>query len=251
MIPQFFVKSSGEQINFGKFDYVKGATLIYDWGNPNSYSASQGAGGITSNFITGGEPQANFVVPGPAATDMWSSAYSGSIQFNASNDKWVEYASSFPTGAMSVVSVYKPDEFENGAIVGQANNNGLNLAVSTTNIVTPTIWYGASGNTQQTLSCNVTMVSDYNGWNVVTFATNGLDRHTMYLNNGSTNSTDTNTYNRSLYSPTSQDVLIGDNALTSGYLNGVMMAYLVYPFELSPKQIRQNWYVFKQRMTLT
>lgn len=253
MIPQFFVKSSGEQINFARFDYVSGASLIYDWGNGNSYSASQGAGGITSNVITGGEPQGAFEDGGGLAASMWSSAYSGSIGFNAANGLNVEFSTSFPTGAMSVVSVYKPNsEFQNGAIVGQQNNNGLNLAVSTTNIVTPTIYYGASGNTSATLSCNVTMNTGINnGWSMVTFATNGLDRHTMYLNEGTTKSVDTSTYNRSLFTPSSAQMKIGKNALSNAYLNGSMISYLVYPFELSPKQIRQLWYVFRQRMTLS
>jgi len=252
MIPQFFVKSSGEQINFAKFAYVNGANLIFDWGNPVSYPPGQGAGGITSNVYNSGEPQGQFQTGGGAAASMWSTSYGGSIGFNASNGLNTVFNSTFPTGAMSVVSVYKGGgEFQNGALVGLQNNNGLNLVLSTAGVVTPTIWYGASGNTQATLSCNVTLVSQYNGWNVVTFTTNGLNSHTMYLNDGSTNSTDTNTYDRGLFSPSTANIRIGKNALSNNYLNGVMMAYMVYPFVLSPKQIRQNWYVFKQRLTVS
>ena len=250
MIPQFFVKSSGEQINYNKFDYVPGASMIFDWGNPESYPPGQGAGGTTYNsaIYPAGEPNGVFETGGGIAASMWSSAYTGSIQFNASNGLNVEFSTSFPTGAMSVVSVYRPDEFQTGSIIGMQNNNGLNLVVGgASRIVTPTIYYGASGDTSATLSCNVTMGTD---WNIVTFTTNGLNSHKMYLNGNTTSpSTDTNTYNRSLYTPSEVSTKIGKNALSNNYLNGIMMAYLVYPFELTPKQIKRNWYVFRQRLT--
>ncbi len=249
MIPQFFVKSSGEQINFGRYDYVKGSTLIYDWGNPTSYNPAQGAGGITSNVNSGGEPQAQFKTGGGSAASMWTSNYTGTIQYNFSNGLNVEYNSSFPTGAMSIVCVYRRDEFQNGALVGLQNNNGINMVLSTGGVVTPTIWYGASGNTQATLSCTLSLGAGYNGWSVITFTTNGLNSYKMYLNDGTTNSTDNNTYNRGLFTPSAANIKLGKNALSNNYLNGVMMSYLVYPFELSTKQIKQNWYVFKPRLT--
>lgn len=252
MIPQFFVKGGSEQINFNQFDYVAGASLIYDWGNGISYPRAQGAGGITYNASSGvsAEPQATFKTGGGSAASMWSTAYSGSIAFNASSQYLVEYNSTFPTGAMSIVTVYKPvTEFQNGSLVGLQNNNGINLVVTSgSKAVTPTIWYGASGNTQATLGCSVTMGAD---WNMVTFTTNGLNLHTLYLNDGTTNSIDTGTYDRSLFTPSAANIRLGKNALSNNYINGIMLSYLVYPFRLSTKQIRQLWYVFRQRMTVS
>ena len=256
MIPQFFVKSSGEQINFSKFDYVSGATLVYDWGNPVSYNPGQGAGGVTSNVYNSGAPQGQFIAAG-APTTMWSNAYTGSIQFNSTNKPYVEYNGTLPTGAISIVSIYKPDELASGSLLSlTGSQNGINLVVAgATRVVTPTIWYGAGGNTQATLTCAITMSnSANNGWNMVTFASNGLDSHTMYLDSGSIQSTDTNTYDRGLFSPVARNIRIGMNNINSGNnqtLNGVMIATLIYPFKLSQKQIRQLWYVFRQRMTVS
>lgn len=249
MIPQFFVKSSGQQINFNRFDYVPGASIIYDWDNPESYPPGQGAGGITYNsaIYPAGEPNGGFENGGEAAAYMWSSAYGGTIQFNASNGLNVECGLALPTGSMSIVSVYKPDEFQTGSLLGQENNNGINLVVNPADrVVTPTIWYGASGNTQATLSCSVTMGTS---WNMVTFTTNGLNSHTMYLNDGTTSSTDTNTYNRGLFSPSAITARIGKNALSNNYLNGIMMATLIYPFQLTQNQIQRLWYTFRPSLT--
>lgn len=248
MIPQPFLKGSGEKKVYGKYEYVPGASLVYDWGNPVSYNPAQGAGGITSNVYGGGEPQGVMQNSGGGAASMWTSTYEGIINFNASSGLQVEYNSTFPTGAMSVVSVYRPEpaDFRSGSIVGLQNNNGINLVVGgASRVVTPTIYYGASGNTVATLSCSVTLSTT---WNVVTFTTNGLNKHTLYLGNGTINSVDTGTYNRGLFSPTAQNIRIGKNATSNNWLNGIMMAYMVYPFELSIAQIRRNNYVFLPRL---
>lgn len=251
MIPQFFVKSSGEKKVYGKFEYVPGSSLVYDWGNPNSYPPAQGAGGITYNCATTplAEPNGIFKTGGGSAASMWSNAYTGSIQFNASNGLNVEYNSTFPTGAMSVTCVYRPSgEFQTGSLVGLQNNNGINLTLGgASRVVRPTIYYGASGNTSAALSCNVTLTND--DWNMVTFTTNGLNSHILYLNDGTTNSTDTGTYNRGLFSPSAANIKLGKNAVSNNYINGVMMAYLIYPFPLTISQIRRNWFVFRQRFT--
>ena len=87
--------------------------------------------------------------------DEWNS-YTGSIQFNAGNAPnapLVQYAGTFPTGAMSIVTVYKPDEFQTGSLVSLLSNNGVNLVLTPySKVVTTKIYYGASGNTAATLS---------------------------------------------------------------------------------------------------
>jgi hypothetical protein len=256
MIPQFFVKSSGEQINFSDFDYVDGAQLIYDWGNIICYNPNQGSSGITYNGAEGslGEPQGGFVKQGGGSAPLWVSTYSGSIDFTPATvaDYYVEYNGTLPTGAISVVSVYKSDATDDSGslLCLTGSNNGINLPMGPSKVITPKIWYGASGNTEATLTCTATLPN--NDWNMVTFTSNGLNAHTMYLNAATSASVDTNTYDRGLFAPSNQNIRIGINNINSGNnqsLQGYMIATLIYPFDLSTKQIRQLYYVFRKRFS--
>lgn len=256
MIPQFFVKSSGEQINFDKFAYVDGARLIYDWGNPITYNPAQGSSGITSNAASAslGEPQGTFGRVGGGSAPLWTSTYSGSVNFQPGTvaNFFVEYNGTLPTGAISVVSVYKSDvtDVSGSMLCLTGSQNGINLSMNASKIVTPTIWYGASGNTPATLTCTAKLPD--NNWNMVTFTTNGSNLHTMYLNAATSASVDTNTYNRGLFAPSARNIRIGVNNFSNTSnvsLQGYMMATLIYPFALSPKQIRQLFYVFRKRFT--
>jgi len=249
MIPQFFVKKSGEQINFDNFAYIAGAQLIYDWGNPVSYPPAQGSSGITYNVSgsTQAEPQGQFMKQGGGSAPLWSSTYSGSINFQPGTtaDFYVEYNGTLPTGAISVVSVYKSNasDASGSFLCLTGSQNGINLSMNSAKVVTPTIWYGASGNTQATLTCTATLPN--NDWNMVTFTTNGSNSHTMYLNAATSASTDTNTYDRGLFAPSNRNIRIGINNISNTSniaLQGYMMATLIYPFTLSPKQIRQIRY---------
>lgn len=257
MIPQFFVKSSGEQLNFNQFDYPAGATLIYDWGNPITYSPGQGTSGVTSNAASGslGEPQGSFIKLGGGSAPLWQSLNSGSLNFQPGtvSNFYVEYNSTLPTGAISVVSVYASNPIYSAESSGSflcltGSQNGINLTMTPNRLVKPDIWYGASGNTQATLTCTATLPNT--DFNMVTFTTNGLDLHTMYLNNALSASVDTNTYNRGLFSPSARNIRIGINNVSNTKnvsLQGTMIATLIYPFALSTKQIRQLWYVFRKR----
>jgi len=257
MIPQFFVKSSGEQINFNNFDYPTGSFIVYDWGNPITYAPSQGSSGITSNCASGAatEPQGTFQVIGGGVAPMWQSLNSGSINFQPGSvgNYYVEFNGTLPTGAISIVSVYASNPIYSGESSGSflcltGSNNGINLAMTPSRVITPIIWYGASGNTQATLTCTATLPNT--DFNMVTFTSNGLDNHTMYLNNALSASVDTNTYNRGLFSPSNRNIRIGINNVSNTKnvsLQGTMIATLIYPFVLSTKQIKQLFYVFRKR----
>jgi len=254
MIPQFFVKASGEQINFENFAYPNGAQLIFDWGNPTSYSPGQGSSGVTFNVSgsTPSEPQGGFLKVGGGSALLWTSLYSGSVNLRPSNvsNYYVEYPGTLPTGAISVVSVYKSDSNDvNGSLLAlTGSNNGINLVMNSSKVITPTIWYGVSGNTQATLTCNATLPD--NNWNMVTFTTNGSNEHTMYLNAAISASIDTNTYDRGLFAPSQRNIKIGINNINPGNnvsLQGYLMATLIYPSVLTKKQIRQLYYVFRKR----
>jgi hypothetical protein len=244
MIFQNFNRSSGQQLNYGRYDYVPGASIIFDWGNPASYNPGQGASGVTSNIGSGstGEPQALFF---GATTDMWSSAYGGSISFNYANSQYVQWNGTF-TAAVSTVMVYKMVDSTGaaGAIPSLKNYNGVNLVLNNTSrLAQPTIYYGSAGSSSVQLSCNVTLP---NNWCVTTFATNGTNSHIMYLDSGVTSSIDTGTYDRTLYTPVAQNIVLGRNKLTTNYSNGNMIAYLQYPFQLTKAQVRQIYLQFRQ-----
>ena len=218
-------------------DYVTGSYVIYDFGYVNSYP---GSGSTVYDVSGNGGPNGTLI-----GNPTYSSAKGGSISVNSS--KYLSYSGSFPT-AYTVQAFYKLTSGTSPAypiIGGQANNNGVQLAIDTgwplNSGVYQTYYYGASGSTSAGAANDAN--ANTNIQNVYTFfsaTNNGTNSQAYYVNTGSV-STSTNSHDRTLFTPTNQTVTIGNQG------TGELVAWLVYPFVLSGAEITQNFNIFNAR----
>jgi hypothetical protein len=239
MIPQPFVKGSGERVFFGQFEYVPGADLIYDFGNPTCTSAfnsnkivyNVGSANVTGSLIEYNNPGPIYPTLSTAAGGvMVTKAYA----FGSNYLQW-DYSSSVEQTSITIFAMnggqlnpWSSKIPGNNSIEIQANGN--NVDTGSANL---TVSYIASNT-----SLNVDVSNSRNGYNIVSVAVNGSTTHNLYVNQTLT-LTDSTYAARTAGSNTA--VKLG---LTS---NMRIMAHLQYPFILTPKQIRQTYKVFAQR----
>lgn len=224
-------------------NYVSGASLIYDFGYVNSYP---GTGTIvydvSGNGITGS------LINSPT----YSSVKSGSLSFNKASSQRIEYSGSFPQ-AYTVQAFFEFSGSNNlyPGIGGQKNNNGMVLAIDSTYPPSggtyQVYYYGASGNFGSGAKNNAAAGTNINNNFILYSATNdGTNTVQYYINSGSV-STQSLGLDRTLFTPTNQVAYIGYDPDGTQYINGKLVAWLVYPFVLSGAQITQNFNIFNAR----
>jgi hypothetical protein len=223
-------------------NYVAGASLIYDFG----YAASYPGTGTSVYDVSGNS--------GPTATFVGSPTYSaatkgGILTTNSSN--YISYSGQFPA-AYTVQAYYKITSGTSPAypaIGGQANNNGMILAIDTgwpgapnfNSGVYQQYWGGAAGTSGGGAYNDAG--AGTNIQNIFTFfsATNdGTNTSQYYVNTTNVNAQN-NGINRTLFTPTNQTVKIGYEG------SGQLVAWLVYPSVLSSADITQNYNIFNAR----
>jgi hypothetical protein len=219
-------------------NYVAGASLIYDFG----YAASYPGTGTSVYDVSGNS--------GPTATFVGSPTYSsatkgGILTTNSSN--YISYSGQFPA-AYTVQAYYKITSGTSPAypaIGGQANNNGMILAIDTgwpSNSGVYQVYYGGAAGTSGGNAYNDANAGT-NIQNIFTFfsGTNDSTNNSQYYVNTTSVSSQNNGINRTLFTPTNQTVKIGYEG------SGQLVAWLVYPSVLSSGDITQNYNIFNAR----
>jgi len=224
-------------------NYVSGSYLIYDVGNPSSYSGS----GTTIYDVSGNNRNGTLV-----NSPTYNAANSGYLSFNGTNQR-ITYSGKF-NSAFTVQMIWRQPTTvyqTYPGIASQLNNNGINLGIDTgyTNLsgIYAQMFYGASGNTDTGAFIDANANIDIrNKFTMFTFNSNGIDNHKYYVN-ATLNTTNTSTRDRTLYTPTNQTAYLAFNALNNQYQKGDLIAYLVYDRVLTNAEITQNYNIFASR----
>ena len=244
MIPQQFVKGAGERVFFGQFEYVSGADLIYDFGNPictSAFNSSRIVYNVGSANVTGSLiPYANPGLIYPTlTTDAGGVMITREFAFG-SNYMEFNYSSSINQTSITIFAMngnqlnpwnsYIPKAPTAGGsyIEMNAYGNTINTGSATLNVT----------NIGSTQALNVDVSNGRNGYNQISVQANDSTTHNLYVNQTLTLTDSTNV---SRTNSIATGVRLG---LTS---NMRIMAFLQYPFILTPKQIRQTYKVFSQR----
>jgi hypothetical protein len=264
MLIQNFVKGGSERISYGYYEYVSGADIVFDFGNPTCTSAfstsnivfNVGTANVTASLI----PYNN---PGPfyPILETGAGAAGGSVIFkrqalaDTNRMQWTWKTTKEQTN----IFIYKPEDAAAnsgemgfpgaGAVSGSANSLYVNLNTSYQ------IFGGAfnSSNTQfddifGTPVLQTGSVEGRNGWNVVNYTSNGDSSSNLYLNQ-SNPILSTTTITR-VDSASQVYNFPFRSGFTSNNFSSRIIAYLQYPFVLTPAQIRQTYKVFSQRFFL-
>jgi hypothetical protein len=258
MIPQPFVKGAGERVFFGQYEYVAGADIIYDFGNPictSAFNTSRIVYNVGNQNVTASLIEYNN--PGPFYPTL-TTEYGGTVLFKRQSGagtnrmQWNWKSTEQETS----IFIYRPNDPSGnsgemgfpgiGAVSGTANSLYVNLNPFNN------LYAGAynSSNTQfDNLFAGTTLqtgsVAGRNDWNTITYTSNGASLSNLYLNQ-SAPIIDTTTITRvTSDTQTFNFPFISGNTGTN--FTSRIMAFLQYPFILTPKQIRQTYKVFAQR----
>jgi len=243
MIPQQFVKGAGERVFFGQFEYVSGADLIYDFGNPTCTSAfnssrivyNVGSANVTGSLIPYNNPNPFYPT---LTTDAGGVMITRAFAFG-SNYMEFNYSSSINQTSITIFAMNGNQLNPWSSYIPSAATTGgssIQFNVYGTTVNTGSATLDASYVTT-TPTLNVDVSNSRNGYNLIAETTNNTTGQILYVN--TTSIVDTNLETRN------NDIATGVRlGLTS---NMRIMAFLQYPFILTPKQIRQTYKVFSQR----
>ena len=228
------------------FNYVSGATLIYDFGNTSSY-----AGSGTAVYDVSGNNRTGTLVNGPT----FSSSNGGILDFTQSSSQYITTTFAFAQ-AFSVQVFFKSKDanfLKDSNFIGARQNSRFEYwPQGGGKGILPYLYYGSGGSSTAIVSgaeidggtLGVTL-TNFNGYG---FTTNGTNSHKGYWNATNVGTDTSAAYDRTLYNQSPVTQYIGwDTAVGDRLLNGYLMAVLVYPFQLSDAQITQNYNLFSPR----
>ena len=235
----YITGSSNYNIN-----YVSGAKVIFDFGNPSSYS---GTGTTVTNLGSGGSAMNATLVNTPT----YLTTNGGVMSFASASQEYMQFdtalSASFTTMAIVKHNGSSTSWGTNASVYnGFPNirgNNGFILTNNNSNdtLVLAILWNGASTIVP---AANYVYPSNIAVFNSYAYSSNGTNEHKMYLNSGSA-ATATNSITRGNSATITS--YIGRDVPNSGYLNGQVMAYLQYDRVLTADEIKQNYDIFARR----
>lgn len=245
MIFQSFNKGGTDRNNFGLYEYVSGADIIFDFGNPISTgsvgSPNYKVYNVASQNVTGS--LIPFNNPGPFYPTFSGSSY-GVMVFEsvAGLDNYMQYTWKSTQEQTNIFCLQSPSpDGESQYPNSGAGANSVYVKLNTTNFLIVGMY--DSSNTQfddifSGITIDKTTGNGRNGWNMITVTSNGSNIHQLYINETLTATSNT-TINR--VTSASQTFDFSTNS------NNPIMTFMQYPKVLTQKQIRQNYKVFNQR----
>ena len=247
MIFQSFNKGGTERVNFNQYEYVGGADIIFDFGNPTCTSEftsnrrvfNVGNLNVTGSLISYNNPGPIYptletTAGGTMVTDYGEIIGSGSYlewSGTTTEDVTIIVCSALQgtqtlTGAKATPNVIGKNNIEiqvldNSAIVNITPDNGIQSNLFTDN------------------SYNTSISNGRNGFNMISVTSNGSSFHQMYENGVLIFDDMISVFDK----PTSatQTFQLGLQS------NLEIQCYLQYPRILTAKEIRQTYKVFSQR----
>jgi hypothetical protein len=243
MIPQPFIKGAGERVYFGPYEYVGGADLIFDFGNPlctSAFNSSRivynvGSANVTGSLIPYFNPGLFYPT---LSTDQGGTMVTRYIESGTlTNYLTWDWKS---TENQSQIYIYRLNGGQAPGSPGLPANAGNN-SISSISYSSADIRIRDSSGGNTGVFSEILDTSDSNGrngYNMVGVTANNSNSQILYINQ----STIINASN-SITRTTS-----GTQTFNYGIQTNLKhIAFLQYPKILTPKEIRQTYKVFAQR----
>lgn len=249
MIPQPFAKGGGERVYFGPYEYVPNADIVFDFGNTLCTSAfgsnivyNVGSANITGSLI----PYNN---PGPfyptLITDNGGLMVTRAIALGSNYLQWdwksTENQTSIYIFAMNGIQLNPWNSklpLAAGASSIATSIYGTTALTSSANLSVDIYNSSNSLNSIFEETLNVDLSNGRDGFNMITANANASTSHKLYINQ-TLSATDTTSITRTTSGTQTTQFGVSSNMR--------IMAFLQYPFVLTPKQIRQTYKVFAPR----
>jgi hypothetical protein len=254
MIPIPFGYTGNNEFRLSKYQYVEGADIIFDFGNPAT-TASVPTFGYASNVITTGLPAVvlNLTSQQVGGTPtLADGGVGGVLNFPFGGLPFATWNYNL-TAQQTTIVFFKPDfSHETAGMPAAGNNLGANsqnaLQMQTflsggSYIVSSSIFNNAAVE-NKTFNAVIDTTS-YGGWTMAALSSNGSNLHQFWQNNA-TGSTSTTTISRDT---TSRDLkTFGKMPGQNAGIHGNLIAIMQYPRQLSQREIKQTFQLFKQRL---
>jgi hypothetical protein len=244
MIPQPFVKGATERVFFNRYEYVPGADIIFDFGNSTCTSAfnssrivyNVGTANVTGSLIA-------YNNPGPFYPTLESTnggtMVTRAFAFGTNYLQW-DYSSSVNQTSISIFKLNGTQLNPWSSFIPASPTSGggsdIQMRVYGNTVVTGSATLEVSY-IATTPTLDVDVSNGRNGYNLIATEANASTTHNLYINQ-TLNSTDSTSVSRA--NAVANGVRFGYNS------NMRIIAFLQYPFILTPKQIRQTYKVFSQ-----
>lgn len=255
MIPIPYGYTGTSEFKLSKYQYVEGADIIFDFGNPLT-TGSVPTFGYASNVITTDLPAVvlNLTSQNPGGTPtIGDGGVGGVCNFLFAGNPFATWNYGL-TAAQTTIVFFKPDNFHETAGMPAAGNN---LGANTQNalqmqtflsggnyIVSSSVFNSAGDTNPVRLNAAVDRTS-YGGWTMAALSTNGSNLHQFWQNNA-TGSTSTTSISRG---SSGRDLkTFGKMPSQNAGISGDLIAILQYPRQLTQREIKQTFQLFKQRL---
>jgi len=255
MIPIPYGYTGANEFNLSKYQYVEGADIIFDFGNPITTGSIAGSG-YASNVITDKSSVIlNLASQRVGGLPTYGPENGGSLFFQIGGLPYCVWNYGLTTAQTTIV-FFKPNaDLLTSGMPAAGNATGLNrqnaLRMNTSWIggnynVSSSVFSSADANPTVNFSINMDTQS-YGGWTMSALSTNGSNLHQFWQNNA-TGSNNTTVITRSDSNNTDPKVF-GKTALVDAGISGQLIAIMQYPRQLNQREIKQTFQLFKQRLT--
>ena len=217
------------------FNYVAGAYAIYDFGNTSSYAGT----GATVYDVSGNGRNATLI-----NSPTYSSANGGIMDFTRASSQYMTYTGVIGAAVTTMAIIKSKDtpnwvgfsgyptaRFTNGMIFFMLDGEAVDL---------PYYYSGASGPTS--INSIAWTGLTINVFNAYTFSLTNSSQKNYY-----NNSVKTSTLSLSRSDSASSTIRVATADGGTDFLNGYVMGYLHYNFQLTDAQVAQNVAVFSSR----
>jgi hypothetical protein len=253
MIPIPYGYTGNVGFNLSKYQYVEGADIIFDFGNPLTTGSVSGSGYASNVISAKSSVVLNLTSQQAGGTPTISDGgVGGVLNFPFGGLPFATWTYGLTTEQTTIV-FFKPDfSHENAGMPAAGNNLGANkqnaLQMETflsggSYIVSSSIFDSAAVE-NKTFNA-VIDTNSYDGWTMVALSSNGNDLHQFWQNNA-TGSTSTTTISRG---NSGNDLkTFGKMPGQNAGIHGNLIAIMQYPRQLTQREIKQTFQLFKQRL---
>lgn len=249
MIFQNFIKGGTERVNYGLYEYVPGAEIIFDFGNTlctSAFNSSRivynvGSANVTGSLIPYNNPSPTYPTLDTTQYGTMVTRYVAGVD----NGNYLQWDWNNNANQTSIF-IYRLNGGQIGGSVDGSpyiadSDSTIKVLGATNNSIT---FYNTAGTSGLTINQSVP-----------TSTSNGRNGYNMIVSQANNSNLQNYWQNTTLIESSATAITRQTSAAQTNYFgfksNLGYLGYLQYPFILTPKQIRQTYKVFSQRFFVT
>jgi hypothetical protein len=253
MIPIPYGYTATSEFKLSKYQYVEGADIIFDFGNPLTTGSASGSGYASNVISAKSSVVLNLTSQQAGGTPtIGDGGVGGVLNFPFGGLPYATWTYGLTTEQTTIV-FFKPDfSHETAGMPAAGRDLGLNKQnalqmetfLSSGNYIVSSSIFSSAGVENKTFNA-VMDTTSYSGWTMAALSSNGNNLHQFWQNNA-TGSTSTTTISRG--NSGNDPKYFGKMPNQNAGIHGSLIAIMQYPRQLTQREIKQTFQLFKQRL---